>query len=315
MAIDRDKLKSFQAAPARINLDTLAAAPSPEAPPSPTPAPEILADPADPAPAPAPAAQADPVAPDVPAAVPPVDDSPAPDARTRSQERIEDLAAQLKATREYADYQAKVIAGFTQPKPPEAPAPALTEDLPPTLEAHGFDQAKWAQAHKEWTERQVDARVKSALQNAQGEQAAKAVRDAYYGREAAFKATAPDFDVVVANPALPALSPAAAKAILSSEKGPQLVYHLAKNPGKAAHIARMSPDAQAMALGRLEAELSAPAAPRTTTKAPPPPSTTPAAAASGHPLDFSKPGNMAAFVEAERQAAAARRARRKQGLQ
>lgn len=306
MAIDRDKLKAYQAAPPRVDLSTLTASPPETA--SPTPAPEAVI--ADSAPALAPAAPADPVEPVAPVAAIPDGErpDPSPDHRSRSQERIEDLAAQLKATREYAEYQARIIAQHAQGKAPEA-TPVADTDLPPTLEAHGFDQAKWAQAHAQWTQRQVDARVQHALQKSQSEIAATASRNAFQTRIDAFKATAADFDVVTANPALPPLSKTAARLIVDSEKGPQLVYHLAKNPAVAAHIARMSPDSQAMALGRLEVQLSAPAPKAaTTTRAPPPPTQTPSGSSNGT-TDPSKM-SMKEFVERERQAAAARRARR-----
>jgi hypothetical protein len=60
-----------------------------------------------------------------------------------------------------------------------------------------------------------------------------------------------------------------AEAIIESEKGAEVLYHLGSHPDEAKRIAMLSPLAAARELGRIEARLSMPA-PRTTTKAPPP---------------------------------------------
>ena len=348
VAIDREALKAFKAAPApRQSLSGKPVAPSPavpvpsvipadtstQDPPAAPSAPAAVvdasvADPAASAPAPAPAsATADPPPAGDPQAAPSGGTTPEGEQPPvgRARERIEDLHAQLKATREYAEYQARVIQDLTTrtaapngaAAPTSAPAaPAVTDDPPPTLEQHEFDAAKLAKAQAEWLQRQVDKRVTAAMQGHTAQQQAEATRQQFTSRMEAFKASAPDFDVVVANPALPPLSPTAARLVVASEKGPALVYHLAKNPNVAAHIARMAPEQQAMAIGRLEAQLAAPAAAapparqKTTTQAPPPPSPTPAGGNSGgsrNPADMP----MKDFVENERRLAADKRARLK----
>jgi hypothetical protein len=62
------------------------------------------------------------------------------------------------------------------------------------------------------------------------------------------------------------------EAIISSEDGPAVAYHLASNPDEARRIAALDPVSQIRALGRLEAKLSTPAAPtaKTATDAPMP---------------------------------------------
>jgi len=54
-----------------------------------------------------------------------------------------------------------------------------------------------------------------------------------------------------------------------SEQGPQILYHLGKNPEEAMRIARLPPAHAALEIGRLEAKLSLPQA-KTVTQAPPP---------------------------------------------
>lgn len=65
-----------------------------------------------------------------------------------------------------------------------------------------------------------------------------------------------DFQSVVSNPALP-INDAMAEFIAESDLGPDVAYHLGKNPMKAAQIAQMSPIKAARELTRIEAEIAA----------------------------------------------------------
>jgi len=64
-----------------------------------------------------------------------------------------------------------------------------------------------------------------------------------------------DFEAVTTNEDL-SITPVMADALLSSEKGHELWYHLGKNPELADRIAEMHPVHQLMELGRIEATLS-----------------------------------------------------------
>ncbi len=66
----------------------------------------------------------------------------------------------------------------------------------------------------------------------------------------------PDFDAVVKNPSLP-ISDSMAEYIRLSDQGPDVAYHLGKNPGEAARIAQLTPVAAARELARIEGELAA----------------------------------------------------------
>lgn len=83
-------------------------------------------------------------------------------------------------------------------------------------------------------------------------------------REKADKAAErfPDFDAVISNPLLP-INDGMAEFIADSDLGPDLAYHLGKNPHKAAQIAQMSPIKAARELTRIEAELASKPPPRT----------------------------------------------------
>lgn len=65
----------------------------------------------------------------------------------------------------------------------------------------------------------------------------------------------PDFEQVVGNPDLP-INDAMAEFIAESDVGPDLAYHLGKNPATASRISRMSPIQAARELTKLESELA-----------------------------------------------------------
>lgn len=78
-----------------------------------------------------------------------------------------------------------------------------------------------------------------------------------------------DYEQVVNNPNLH-ITDVMAAAIKASEKGPDVAYYLGTNPKEAARIARLTPYAQAMELGKVEAKLAADPPVKKTTAAPDP---------------------------------------------
>lgn len=83
-----------------------------------------------------------------------------------------------------------------------------------------------------------------------------------------FREKVEDFDDVVYDESLP-VTQAMSEAILDSDIGPELLYHLGQNPKEAARIARLSPFAAAREIGKLEVKLSTPA-PKKPSNAPDP---------------------------------------------
>jgi hypothetical protein len=201
--------------------------------------------------------------------------------RNEARERIEELVAERNALRKYGEYLLKTVDELkttSQPKAAGPQAPTVAEDPAPTLEQHQFDPAAFAKAQNEWVQRQVEKRVAQAVEGLEARRTEATMRSNFEARTAEFRKTQPDYDIVIGNPALPALAPNTARLIVKSETGPQLAYHLAKNPDLATRISRMDPDQQGMAIGRLEAQLQVPVPVKTTpqvkrtvTQAPPPP--------------------------------------------
>lgn len=124
------------------------------------------------------------------------------------------------------------------PQPTEAPRPdqfTTAEDYVEALAEH--------KAAQKLAEREV-------------QQQRTKVDSTYAEREEAVRDKYSDFEDVAYNPDL-RITPAMAEVIKESEVGPELAYHLGKNPKEAARIADLSPLAQAREIGKIEASLVA----------------------------------------------------------
>jgi len=189
-----------------------------------------------------------------------------------SQARIRELVAREKAAVEYAEYWRE--RATTGAKPAAADPPA--EKPAPKLSDFKGDTEKWAAAHHEWTEAQIEKRAAAAVERRSAENLDSAVKSElnqqWQTRCEAFAEKTPDFFEVIGNPRLP-ITQTMTEVLQSSDRGAEVAYFLGTNPGEAARIARMSPAQQAAALGRLETKLEKPAEkPKPqTTKAPEPP--------------------------------------------
>lgn len=232
------------------------------------------------------------------------DSAPAEPAKGTARERIEDLVAERNALKKYIEYRDSL-------ERPQAATPVETPTATeaPTLESCQFDTDKWTKAMNAWTTKQIQDGVKQALTAEKQTATVADQKTKFEERMSAFEKATPDVKVVLGNPALPRLSNEAASLVVASDLGPQILYHLGKNPEKAARIARQSPIQQAAAIGRLEAELKTP--PKTSkqlSNAPPPPTTT--RGAGGAPMSTTDPKmDLKDFMARERQALIDRRRR------
>lgn len=91
--------------------------------------------------------------------------------------------------------------------------------------------------------------------------AVEAKAQAWHERQGAFREVTPDYDAVVGKSSVQ-VAPHVVDALLDSDSGPDLAYHLAKHPETVKRINALPPLAAARELGRIEASLSTPAAPR-----------------------------------------------------
>jgi hypothetical protein len=147
----------------------------------------------------------------------------------------------------------------------------------PPKEEDFKDYFEFLEAKAVWkAEQKLRPLIDEARQSAQqfrDEQSQDAALKAYNTRLKAFEKSAPDFKDVVADmedlPANHPVLPAIKRAIVESDIGPQILYHLAKNPGMVERLGAMDAFGAAKELGKLEAKLT-PAKPRTETRAPDP---------------------------------------------
>ena len=202
------------------------------------------------------------------------DATPTP-ARKPTPDRIKELIAERNFWRERAvtATPAKTAEPATPPEP----------EGPPTLEQFGHDTEKWSQAFTAYHDKRAAQIVGQHLTKEREQEQQRAAAETFVARETQFAATAADYAEVVSDPTLQQyVTPVISEAIVASEIGPQLSYHLATHRDELAAIAKMRPVQQAQALGRLEAKLQAtPATPATPapkpktvqqTRAPAPPS-------------------------------------------
>lgn len=204
---------------------------------------------------------------------PPGSDAPPADGRKPKADRIKELIAERNFWRERA---------VASPPPKAEPQPPAEPEAPPTLEQHGYDTEKWAQAFSQYHERRSAQVVEQHLAKVDERRQASTVAEQFVQRETDFSTATPDYAEVVSDPTLQQyVTPTISDAIVTSPLGPQMSYHLATHREELAAIARMRPTQQAIALGELQATLKARSAapkpaptpkPVQQTRAPAPPS-------------------------------------------
>lgn len=132
-------------------------------------------------------------------------------------------------------------------------------DQEPKLD--GFDTYEaYADKHARWAARQEYQRLRAEeaekTQRTTAEAGAKAQIDAYRQRRAEFEAQHEDYDEVISS--IPDPPSHITAALLESENGPAVAYALAKDKAEYERIAKMTPAAALLALGRFEARLDTP---------------------------------------------------------
>lgn len=187
--------------------------------------------------------------------------------RNPFQERISQLTNRAKEAESRARELEEQIKASESAESPQIPPM-------PSLEDFDYDQNAYTQAVTGWIANQQALQVNQAMtqqQRWQAEQARKQAQletiNAFKARQEAFESDHPDFKSTVSKYQFQ--SQHVAEAIINSENGPALAYHLAQNPKLAQTIESSNPVYALMELGRIEARLSAPP-PVTQSKAPPP---------------------------------------------
>ena len=186
-----------------------------------------------------------------------------------AQERIDELTRARREAEREAEHWRTLAMQTRQPEARPEPPKGDTEPDPSQYE-YGESDLRYVKDLARYEARQEFRR------QAEEEAAARQAREIEQGfaqRQEAAAAKYEDYHRVVidgANRGTWACTPVMADAIKTSEAGPDVAYHLAKNPTEARRIAALSPIAQVRELTRLEVKLTAAPQPRTATSAPEP---------------------------------------------
>jgi|DEB0MinimDraft_6_1074348.scaffolds.fasta_scaffold05513_7 hypothetical protein len=188
--------------------------------------------------------------------------------RNGFQQRIKQLTDRAKEAEQKAKEFEERVKAYEQTIPQDEIGP------PPSLEDFDYDSAAYQQAMMEYSNKVQQKTVNDALTQQQRfqaqaarEQAQREAMMAFQERQNAFADEHPDYREVVRN--YQVQTPHVAEAIVLSENGPALAYHLGSNPATAASLETMPVSMAMMELGRLSAQLSSPP-PVTTTQTPNP---------------------------------------------
>lgn len=196
------------------------------------------------------------------------------------QRRIDELTKNWREEQRRND---ALLQALMQQRPQAAPTPAPEPQQPtkpPTLEEHGYDEAKYQAALIEYVNKQAESVFERRMAEAEKARKEQARIETFASRQAEFAKSTPDFaDKVLRDPTLP-ITEAMRDLIIDADNGPELAYWLAQNRDQAEKIASLPERLQTFELGRvanlLEAKKAAPAAAKpapVVTKAPPPPPT------------------------------------------
>jgi hypothetical protein len=150
-------------------------------------------------------------------------------------------------------------------------APKQDADPNPRPQRANFDNPDaYEDALIEWSTAKAASKIPQQQAQADAQRAQQqheaATRAAWQERSARVAEEHPDFQEVVFNPSL-AVTPAMTTAMLNTDNGPAIAYHLGKNLAEAARISALPPPKQFTEIARLSVRLEAPPP---VSKAPPP---------------------------------------------
>lgn len=200
---------------------------------------------------------------------------------TRARKEAEARAEAERARRE--ELEAKLAAMQGQaPQQSDTTPQAAQDDAEP--QPHEYQDAfEYAKALAKWSSDQAVKRVKAEEAQRKATEERNRVISTWAERVTAAKAQMPDFDEMVTSSDVQ-VTDTVRDAILESEVGPRILYHLAENPELGKKLAGMSVTAQLREIGKLEGRFEAATANPTPTPAPTPAVPKPRAAAPITPI-------------------------------
>ena len=227
------------------------------------------------------------------ATAPTEEETGAPEAEPKKQSRgVQKKLDELRREAEDAKRQAQSereerlrVLTMLEQQQQAAPAEEESTDTAPDkpMRADYPDDDDWDEALMSYADtkaeftarREIKATIEAERQRAEAASVASAqeqIREQYQARIDKFIADKPDFHEVAESPDVIVSIPVA-HAIMHSDNGPALQYHLGSNPDEAKRIMALSPPLQLVELGKIESRLvpvETPAAPAGTSPAPAP---------------------------------------------
>lgn len=193
---------------------------------------------------------------------PPAEPAPPEPKKPTAQERINEITKARREAEREAAYWRKVAL-----EKQGEPAPQI--QTPPTSPRPKRDQFETEEAYEDaLINFRLEERERATTEQRQRTEQEQAYA-AYQKRAAAVRAEHEDFDIVTEEPVF---TPAMKAAILHSENGPSIAYHLGlpENRELAERIGRMPAELQAYEVGKLETQILVAKQTKKTTTAPPP---------------------------------------------
>lgn len=164
------------------------------------------------------------------------------------QSRIDELTRKARDAERRAEFYERLATANTAQNPAEDAAKPTVDQFE--------DYADYVEALTDWKVAQTTKTI--ARDAAQG--AAANERQALYADRLAEARTAiPDFDAVMEKAQDISVAPHVAEAVLDSGRGPEIFYHMAQHPDVAERLNGLSPIRAAVEIGKIEAQLTAPA--------------------------------------------------------
>jgi hypothetical protein len=141
-----------------------------------------------------------------------------------------------------------------------APAKAEPAGKPKVDDFETYEE--FTEALAEWKIAQHQSKQTEAKQTREAEQQRKAVLDQWNSRADAVREKLPDYDEVLESADDVPLPGYLQEALLESDIGPELAYHLAKNRTDLERLTKLTPASAVRELGKIEASLAKATAPQ-----------------------------------------------------
>lgn len=183
-------------------------------------------------------------------------------ARKDAEERATKAAEDAKKAREDAEAKAKEAEELRRKYEPPKEELAIGPEPQPS---QFNDVTEYSKALKDWTAEHTRIEDAKAAKAVQAEQEAAKAKAEWAKRQTEFRKEAADYDEVIGSSEVKVSDPVR-DAIIESDAGPAILYHLAKNADFAKELGQMSVIRALREIGKLEVKLGEKKAPPPATK-------------------------------------------------